>query len=98
MVVLEYDVFCPRRKFLRRGHSYARLIILVHFAYKREDLHVNGEDRVNFFEERDQRDHVSKSLQEDNVLSFSSAECNLGLQLTDPKNRAACVHDDVAGT
>jgi len=53
VVVFKCDVFCPRRKFLRRGHGYARLIILVHFAYKCGSLHVNREDSVNFFEERD---------------------------------------------
>ena len=83
---------------MRRGHSDARLVILVDLTYKRGGLHVDGEDRVNFFEKCDEWDHIAKSLREGNVLGFSSTKCNLSLQPTDPKNRAVCVHDDIAGT
>ena len=79
VMVFQCDVFCARSKFLGRCHRDARLIILMHFACKRWRLHVNRKDCVNLLEERDQRNHVTKSLREGNVLSFSSAEGNFGL-------------------
>ena len=44
VVVFQCNVFRSRSKFLRRGHSDARLVILVDLTYKRGGLHVDGED------------------------------------------------------
>jgi hypothetical protein len=58
---------------------------------------MDREDHVSFFQKGDQRYHIAKGLQKGNVLGFGSAESNLSLKLTNPMNRAVCMHDDIAG-
>ena len=52
VMIFHCTVFCLRGKFLQSSHGNTRLIILLHFANKRQRLHMDREEGVNFFQKR----------------------------------------------
>ena len=62
MMIFQGNVLSARGKPLSCSHCDARLVVFVHFTYKRRDLNMHRKNIVDFLEKSYKRDDIVKWL------------------------------------
>jgi len=96
VVIFDCDVFGSGSKLWAFSYSNAAAVVLKYFAMELWLWVVEWENVANFDNEIHKRYDLPHRLRQCYVLSFSRAECNLGLQFAAPGQRTTCIHDYIA--